>query len=125
MTYILTAGDFGWRSSDAYAHSIVFDATLSENLNYVLQSDFLRGRDTGEENVGINQYLIHTVNDCLAVGGRVEWWKIDTVSHYEATLGANIKPHANLTFRPEVRFDWSPSVNYEETIFGVDAIMTF
>ena len=31
----------------------------------------------GEDNVGVNQYLIYTVNDCMGVGGRLEWWKTD------------------------------------------------
>lgn len=141
VIYIATAGDFGWRGSDAYSHSVVVDATLTENLNYVLQSDALRSTATGEDNVGINQYLLYTVSDCLGLGARFEWWKGDNVtgfqphnavlpatgsfSYYEATLGANIRPHANMVIRPEVRFDWSPAADYDETIFGVDTIFTF
>ena len=141
VIYIATAGDFGWRGSDGYSHSVVVDATLTEKLNYVLQSDLVRVTSTGEDNVGINQYLLYTVTDCLGLGARFEWWKGDTVtgftphnavlpgsgsfSYYEATVGANIRPHANLVVRPEVRFDWSPAANYDETIFGIDTIFTF
>lgn len=141
FTYMSTAGDFGWRGSDAYSHSVVFDTQLTENLNYVAQSDVVRVRSTGEDNVGLNQYFLYTVNDCLGLGARVEWWKGDvltgyaphggvlpaagSLSYYAATFGANIKPHANITVRPEVRIDWSPAANYDESYFGVDAYFTF
>lgn len=139
--YTATAGDFGWRGDDAYSHSLVFDVSVTDNLNYVLQSDCVRVDQTGEDNVGINQYFLYTVNDCLGLGARLEWWKGDSLtgyaphggvvpatgshSYYATTFGANYKPHANVVIRPEVRFDWSPAVNYDETIFGIDAIFTF
>ncbi len=140
LTYISTAGDFGWRGRDAYSHSLVFDATITEKLNYIIESDLVRVGSTGEDNIGINQYLIYTVNDCLGIGARVEWWKADGVtdfrnggrilqavppgshSYYAATFGVNIKPRANLILRPEVRQEWTPFNNDSETIFGVDAI---
>jgi len=141
VTYISTAGDFGWRGDDAYSHSIVFDLTLTENLNWVVQSDLLRSDATGEDNVGINQYFLYSVSDCLGLGARVEWWKGDvltgyaphggvlpadgSLSYYAATFGANVRPHANLVIRPEVRIDWSPAADYDEAYFGVDAVFTF
>ena len=143
FTFISTAGNFGARGSDAYSHSVVIDMSLTENLNWVVQSDLLRVASTGEDNVGINQYFLYTVSDCLGLGARMEWWKADditgyaphggtppaagdgSVSYYAATFGANIRPHANLVFRPEVRFDWSPAADYDESYFGVDAIVTF
>jgi len=140
VTYITTIGDFGWRGNSGYMHSIVVDANLTCNLNYVLQSDYLHVDSTGEDNIGINQYLFYTVNDCVSVGGRVEWWKFDPltnnermISVYEATFGVNIRPHANLIVRPEVRENWAPSDNAANylngdingTIFAVDAIVTF
>lgn len=139
LIYITTIGDFGWRGEDGYMHSIVLDATLTDNLNYVFQSDYLRVASTGEDNVGINQYLFYTVSDCVAVGGRVEWWKTDPlngedlISVYEATFGVNIRPHANLMVRPEIRKNWAPSSKADaavydgvnDTIFGIDAIVTF
>ena len=141
FTYILTAGDFGARGGDAYSHSVVADFTLTEKLSYVFQSGLLRVGDFGEDNIGINQYLFYTINDCLALGARAEWWKGDNVtgygphggsaefngsqSYYETTLGVNVKPHANIVIRPEVRFDWSPGGDYDETIFGIDSYITF
>jgi hypothetical protein len=132
LTYITTIGDFGWRGEDGYMQSVVVDTTLTENLNYVFQSDFLRVDSTGEDNVGINQYLFYTVNDCLALGSRVEWWKTDPLtaglgsqSVYGATFGANIRPHANFVVRPEIRQQWSPAQDFDDTIFGIDVIATY
>ena len=141
FTYISTAGNFGARGDDAYSHSLVFDMTLTDNLNYVVQSDLVRVDSTGEDNVGLNQYMLYTVSDCLGLGARMEWWKADNItgyaphgavlpadgsfSYYAATFGANVRPHANVIIRPEVRFDWSPAANYDESYFGVDAIFTF
>ncbi len=149
LTYISTYGNFGARGRDAYSHSVVLDLNLTEKLNYVFQSDYLRASAvttnkvlTGkEDNVGINQYLFYNISDCVALGGRMEWWKGDTItgfephdgtlpasgshSYYEATAGVNVRPHANFVCRPEVRYDWSPALNYEELVFGVDAIITY
>jgi len=141
LTYISTAGNFGWRGDDGYEHSVVLDTNLSDKLNYVFQTDYLRVDSTGEDNFGINQYLLYTLNDCVGLGARMEWWKGDvltgyaphggvlpaagSLSYYAATFGANIRPHANVVIRPEVRVDWSPAANYDETYFGVDSVITF
>ena len=114
---------------------------LTDNLNYVLQSDLLRVNSTGEDNVGINQYFLYTLSDCIGLGARLEWWKGDVLtgyaphggtvpafgsySNYAATFGANIRPHANVVVRPELRIDWSPAADYDQSYFGVDAILTF
>lgn len=147
FTYITTIGNFGARSqgADGYSHSLVLDVTLSDDLNYVFQSDLvgiddtnpMGGTVTANDQVGINQYLFYTLNDCWAAGARLEWWKSDGFSYNEVTFGLNYKATANLIIRPEVRYDWTPSdagaVNagftdantYNETTFGVDAILTF
>ncbi len=129
FTYITTLGDFGWRG-EGYSHSCVLDTQLSDNLNYVMQSDLVETNAGADHQYGLNQYLLYSVNDCLGVGGRMEWWKNGSASQYAATFGVNIKPHANLIFRPEVRHDWNPAGaniigknNY--TSFGMDAIITF
>lgn len=139
FTYISTAGNLGWRG-DGYSHSLVFDTTLTENMNYVLQSDYVNTTlpdGFHNEDVGVNQYLFYSLSDCWAVGGRMEWWKSNNVtgeatSFYELTGGINYKPHANVVVRPEIRYDWSPTDlqdadgnPYNETVFGVDAIFTF
>jgi hypothetical protein len=136
-----TAGNLGWRGRDAYSHSLVFDASLGEKLNYVAQSDYLRAASTKEEIVSLNQYLFWTYNDCIKFGGRMEWWKGDaltghdyggkidlgtgSLSHYALTFGINVIPHANLRFRPEIRYDWAPFANYDATTFAIDVIATF
>ena len=141
FTYVSTGGNFGWRGDDAYSHSLLLDMTLTDNLNYVVQSDLVRVDSTGEDNVGLNQYLLYSVSDCLGFGARMEWWKGDvltgyaphggtlpaagSLSYYAATFGANVRPHANVVIRPEVRIDWSPAADYDESYFGVDAIFTF
>jgi hypothetical protein len=136
VAYILTAGNFGKRSNgtDGYSHSVVFDATLTNCLTYVLQSDYYTDQNDRED-VGINQYLFYTLNDCWAVGGRAEWWKSnifgDYSSYYELTGGINYRPHANFIVRPEVRYNWTPTnVNpaggdFNQVVFGVDCIATF
>ncbi len=144
--YVLTAGNFGARSAgrDGYSHSIVLDTALSRNLNYVFQSDLVSYNDQGVgggAQVGVNQYLFYTLSDCLSVGTRFEWWKSDgvvsgdeSVSSYAWTYGVNYKPHANIVIRPEVRHNWMPAedafiaargVDFNQTVFGVDAIFTY
>jgi hypothetical protein len=146
VSYMMTGGDLGWRG-DGYSHSIVVDVTLSDCWNYVLQSDYVNVSDspvgvgpagvTDNEDVGINQYLFYTMNDCWGVGGRMEWWKSnspsgDATSFYELTGGINYRPHANVIVRPEVRYDWSPTDlvdadgdEYNNFVFGIDAIFTY
>jgi len=142
FTYMLTGGNFGARGHDAYSHSLLFDVQLNDRWEYVLESDLLRIRSTGEDNVGISQYLFYKLNDCWKVGARVEWWKADAVtgftmgnqflppvarnaSYYEATFGLNYKPQANLVVRPEVRHQWAPFAGFAQWVFGIDGIVTF
>lgn len=144
FTYISTAGNFGSRSQgeSGYSHSLVFDVALSNDLNYVFQSDLVsidsnNGAVTANDQVGINQYLFYTLNDCWAVGGRVEWWRNDGFDYHQATVGVNYKPHANVVIRPEVRYDWVDSAGaaanagyasegaYDNVAFGVDCILTY
>ncbi len=142
MTYITSFGDLGWRG-DGYNHSLVFDVSVTEKLNYVLQSDLVLSdgywnvdADTFQagqrDDVGVNQYLIYQLNDCWAVGGRLEWWKRDGSSLWEATAGVNWKPQANFVLRPEIRYNWGDGLTNniatdfdDGFIFGIDGIVTF
>ncbi len=137
FTYITTAGNFG-AIGDGYSHSIVVDVALTDDLNYVFQSDVLNNHNIPglapgirNETVGVNQYLFYTISDRVAVGGRAEWWKSDSDSVYAVTAGVNIKPHANLIIRPEIRYQADPGqqnagiASNEDAIFGVDAILTY
>jgi hypothetical protein len=119
---------------------------LSENLQYVIQSDlvasdgYLGDPDRDNFETGIVNYLFYTANDCWKYGGRFEWWQSDTfdddnsISFFEVTLGVNYKPHANVVVRPEVRWDFTgddeavelaQDRDYDRTEFGIDAIFTF
>jgi len=144
FTYITSVGNFGAIGDDGYASSAVLDWQINDKLNYVFHNDLLRadGADDHDHVVyAINQYLIYQVSDCVGVGGRAEWWKNDGTSVYAVTGGVNIKPHSQITIRPEVKYDWSPggqvaadgnlgfnngTINgSNETTFSVDVILTF
>ena len=125
-------------------HSIVADMSLTDNLQYIFQSDYLDSEDnagtTVRETFGINQYLIYTVNDCLAYGGRFEWYNQEGVYSavgtdddiFALTLGVNYKPHGNIIVRPEIRWDWDDAQvaglddgDDDQTTFGIDTIFLF
>ena len=124
LTYITTIGDFGARGagSSSYGHSLVLDTAVSNELNWILQSDYV---DDGlVTQYGINNYLIYTVNDCLGYGLRTEWWHSAGMDFYEVTGGVNYRVHSNVIFRPEVRWE-DFATGSDQTIFGIDAIFTF
>jgi hypothetical protein len=136
FTYITTIGDFGARTatparpvgtgSGSYSHSLVLDAAITDDLNWVLQSDYVN--DGAKKQYGLNNYLIYTVNDCLGYGIRAEWWHDTTFltggDFYEVTAGVNYRVHSNLIVRPEVRWEDYATTD-DQTIFGIDAILTF
>lgn len=140
FTYITSFGNFG-AIGDGYAHSAVLDWQINDKLNYVFHHDLLRADAADNDVVAINQYLIYQLSDCVGVGGRAEWWKNDGTSVYALTGGLNIKPHSQITIRPEVKYDWSPGGQVaadgnngfdngtidgsNETTFSVDVIFTF
>ena len=133
LTYITYFGDFGWRGSDGYGHSLVLDMNLCNGVNYVVQSDYVHTDSDNEDTVGINQYLFCNVNDCTAAGFRFEWLKDDSFGEgagdvYSATFGLNYKPRGNVVVRPEVRHNWdvgSVANDDEVTVFGIDTIVSF
>ena len=141
LSWISSAGNLGRRGDEAYLYSLVFESNLTNRLQWILQSDVLRVRETGEDNIGVNQYFLYCLCDCASVGARLEWWKGDVVtgyaphgavlptagslSYYAATVGLNLRPRQDVVVRPEIRSDWSPAGGYSETYFGVDAIYSF
>ncbi|ODA30326.1 hypothetical protein A6X21_00100 [Planctopirus hydrillae] len=130
--YTTALGDFGARGTGAI-NSFILSYMITEKLQYVGQYDVLGtnndvdfqtdgvARDSG----GLINYLFYTINDQWKTGARWEWYKPDGVSYYEMTYGVNYKPTQNFVLRPEVRYQWSPGISYEEFIFGVDAIFKF
>jgi hypothetical protein len=143
LTYITTVGNLGWKTSGefGYTHHVVGIFTLSECWQYVIQHDYLNtegtaaDEDVDGEDKGITNYLFYTINDCWKLGGRIEWWRTDSLtgesaSLYDITGGLNYHPHANLVIRPEIRYDWTPSDeaiddDYTQTWFGIDAVLTY
>ncbi len=85
------------------------------------------GIDDSAEWYGINQYLFYTINDCWKAGLRAEWFRDDDGARvsglrnpnnfifgdnfagdfFEISAGLNWTPSANLTVRPELRYDWA------------------
>ena len=147
FTYTTTMGDFGFdvnfggvsfAGSDerAYSHSIVLDWAVTDKLTYVIQSDYVDNsffhtgaRDPFDKSWGVNQYLLYNINDCLAAGARVEYYDREFYEVWATTLGVNVKPHANVVLRPEVRWEDFDDGNLfglrDSFIFGMDMIMTF
>ncbi|WP_372722853.1 porin [Novipirellula sp.] len=147
VTYATVGGVFANNQNayeQGYMHSIVADLALSDKLQYIFQSDVLDTEDragaTARETFDINQYLIYTINDCWSYGTRFEWYDAKSgvlagndVDVYALTAGVNYKPHANVTVRPEIRYDWvegNPTGilennDDEQWTFGVDSIFTF
>jgi hypothetical protein len=104
---------------------------------------------------GVNQYLFYTINDCWKAGARFEWFRDDdgvrvggirpgqTIpangfagNFFALTAGMNWTPHANLTVRPEVRYDWYDGLSAptgdlpfddgsrtDQFLYGVDVIV--
>lgn len=151
--------------------STVAQLQLTEPLSYVLQIDVLDtegpGGETARQTFDINQYVFREINDRLSIGARVEWWNVDADSSgfrgdnadpnfdfagdydvYAVTLGANLRPHANVIIRPEIRWDFlygdqatlvaadldgSPAADAsfldsgddEQTTFAIDSIILF
>ena len=114
-----------------YMHSVVATYAVNCDVQYIMQSDYL---DTDQrESIGINQYLIKTINDCTGIGARFEWWNTTPTvggadfDTYNLTVGVNHRQHANLTWRPELRYDWYDGLggNVDSFKFAVDAVMTF
>jgi len=126
FSYMTSFGDLGHRGV-GYTHSLIADVNLGERLTYILQSDFsnVSSATDATDDFGINNYLVYQINDEWLAAGRMEWWRNAHTSNYSATAGLNWKASANLTVRPEIRFDWSPETDQDETFVGIDAILVF
>lgn len=134
LIYHTCAGDFGWRG-EGYMHSVILDTAINDKWQYVIHNDYTNTNLTGDNNYAFVNYLFYTVNDCMKLGGRFEWWKASDFSIYEITGGVNYKLHANLIVRPEIRYQWASDdtqaannfgiTTEEQAIFGCDAIFTF
>ncbi len=140
--------------SNRSMYSLVVTANLTDDLTYIMQHDNGWQHNDGGLGVdaewyGINQYLLYSINECWAAGGRFEWFRDDDgvrvagvrpgnpaagpyVGHfYQATMGLNWMPNANWTVRQELRWDWFDGTglpfdnnsNDDQFTYGIDAIM--
>lgn len=147
FTYGLVLGRFGERAANEVGemHSVIVTSKLSDKLTYVFWTDYLdtdsaANRAVERQTFDVNNALFYSFNDCLAWGNRFEWYNVErglgkqTPGHadiYAFTTGLNVRPHSNLVFRPEVRWDWDRDgilgldLGTSQTTFGMDAIFTF
>ncbi len=146
LAYAMIAGNLGWRGN-GNIHSAILTRKWADKFSTVHQFDVL-GTDLAGANfnvqggiagdsVGLINYGFYELTSKLKAGYRNEWYKADGTSYYTNTIGVNVKPTANLTIRPEIRYMNSPgnsgnyvgpSFNgqlYNQTVYGVDAILTF
>jgi len=139
VAYIGLFGNNGW-IGDGTTHHLVTTVTLTDKLTYVLSNDINNGNRpaaggvTTFHSVSAANYLLYAMTDKVGAGVRAEWAKISSVSYYEVTAGFNVRPMPNLVVRPEIRHQWSPAgqkgnnpigVPVDQTIFGVDAVLSF
>jgi long-subunit fatty acid transport protein len=94
----------------------------------------------------VSNYLTYKINDCWSLAGRAEWFQDPQGARVSAgsrgnyfgmTAGLNYKPHANVTIRPELRYDWfdgftgttaepfNGGVASSQLSGGFDAVFTF
>ncbi len=154
VTFMTVAGDLGWRGNGAI-NSLILSHNWTEKLTTVHQFDVLStdnrfspfplfpgfqvptdfaAMGVARDSIGQINYAFYEINDKLKAGVRQEWYKADSVSYYTVTYGVNVKPTENLLIRPEVRHMWAPGNQnlygagedlYNQTVFGVDAIVTY
>lgn len=141
----------GAASGDAYTNSLVFTYKLSDKWTYVLEHDLGTNYNVDPSTVNnqwyeVNNYIMYKVSDCLSYGGRFEWFQDpqgvkvvagDSGNYYAVTGGLNWKPHANITVRPELRYDvfngtapvgglpFNDGAAKSQLTFGTDFIFTY
>ncbi len=149
FTHMLCVGNFGQRG-DGAVNSSILSYNWTDKWTSVHQADvlgtnasngpfaasFQGASGQADNSTGQINYLFYTVNDKVRLGTRQEWYKADGVSYNTVTYGVNVTPVSNLVVRPEVRHMWAPGARnsaaapghedlFNETVFGVDAILTY
>lgn len=106
-------------------YSAVVTKQIGCRGQYVVQHDNgwqnnFTGNGRRAEWYGINQSFLIACNPCCKVGARFEWFRDDDATrvttqptgnsfdgnYFAVTSGVNWSPTANVTFRPELRYDW-------------------
>lgn len=124
-------------TSTGFANSLVVDLNLTEDLNMVLQSDYVYNNGVNES-YGVNGYLLYALTEQVSIGSRLEWWNTNTTGAplgtsdlYAITHGLNIKVADNFILRPEARWNKDDdgflinANNNNRYGFGMDAIFTY
>ncbi len=126
-----TPNDQRWVYSVVYSRSITDRLSYVIQHDNGRQDNFNESGETADW-YGVNQYMFYKINCCWTAGVRLEWFRDDDGARvapvgdypaqgftnnpasfggfegnfYELTMGVNYKPTTNLTFRPELRYDW-------------------
>jgi hypothetical protein len=114
--------------------NVMLIGTLTDKLTYISQTDYLFTQNesgiTARNTFGNINYLIYQVNDRWALGQRFEWFNfsgsgfgdVQNDDLYNYTAGVNYRAHANLLFRPEVRWVWDKNrYGFNEDFAGSQA----
>jgi hypothetical protein len=149
LIYTTTLGRFNENflgtgvSERGQVHSMILTLGLTDNLTYINQNDYLYTNSaTGlglRNTFGSIHYLIYSINDCVSIGSRSEWFNISSEANgthnadlYNQTAGINYRINSNLIVRPEVRWVWdkerlglNENGGSSQTFFGTDAVFTF
>jgi len=143
IVYTSTAGNLGW-IGDGYSQTVLVTTNVTDDLTSVIGSDFVHTNEgvyspgNTLNAISAYNYLIYQISDRTGVGMRNEWTKVDGISYNSFTAGVNFKPHANVVIRPEYRYNYSAAadnqpaggrnplgIQVNESIFGIDAIVTY
>jgi hypothetical protein len=144
-------------SANRTRYSVIVSKRIDANWEYVFYH-WLGVQEDGAPHgspawwYGIDQYLYYAFSDTMRLGARFEWFRDEEGTrvglnnrpanpnkpplpgnYFALTLGVNFLPTANLTIRPEVRYDAvnGPSLPYADgtkkyqILLGLDAIMRF
>jgi len=135
FTWTGGVGNFGWRDKGAI-NSMILTRNWTDKITTVSQFDVLGTNNpvdfqingVARNSTGLVQYLFYTINDCMKLGMRREWYKADGTSYYTSTVGLNFRTHANYMIRPEIRYNNSPgdpNPVFNKVIYGVDVLAKF
>jgi hypothetical protein len=124
--------------------NVMLIGNLTDKLTYISQTDYLYTQNasgiTARNSFGNINYLIYQVNDRWALGQRFEWFNFSGTGFadaqnddlYNYTVGVNYRAHANLLFRPEVRWVWDKNRHGfnednagSQAAVGGDVVFTF
>ena len=127
--------------------SLVYSQGITDKLQYVFQQDFGYQQQTPTLNhpvfwYGVNQYLFYNLSEQIATGIRAEWFRDNNgvrlgsgvaADYVALTYGINLKPFSWLSFRPELRYDYSDAAikayanhtKNQQLEIAVDMIATF